>query len=54
MSLRMNAANAAAMSMGHILCDTSNNMEVKNALPSQSGHSACAPMISIRTSSAAP
>jgi hypothetical protein len=52
-SLRKNAPNAAAMSIGHILRGTSNNMDAKNALPSQSGHSACGPIISIPASFAA-
>jgi hypothetical protein len=49
----MYAANAAAKSIGHIRRGTSNNMEAKNTLPSQSGQSDCGPIVSIPPSFAA-
>jgi hypothetical protein len=53
MSYTPTAASATAISIGHILRDTSNSMDANNALLSQSGQSPRGPMISIPESFAA-
>jgi hypothetical protein len=53
MSFTANAANAAAMSIGHVFRGVSNKIDARSTLPSQSGQSAWGPIANIAPTRAA-